>query len=311
VADPPDLEARLAALARPGRHERGGSLWQRSRVRIAPGIGRLVPREVAVRRAVRAGERQWEDSKAARKKAARWMAMMLHRPANDPEVQRLAREAVIDWSVRQVLIERVWEASREGRVHGPEHFEEARAGGRGVLVVGTHFALGMNGMFRLTKRYGPCYVVRAPRDVDRRGRNTLIMRRRWLAAERQGVRFVDRKESYPVMRALLERGEICALAFDAAGRVETDLAGQRTWLAGGAAELALDAGVPVMVGMTLRDGTEQVGHWAPPLESGDFADARALHQRIAEILSPWILDHLPQLYPHQLPQQPRGSWNDV
>lgn len=308
---PSDTGERLAALQRGGRHERGGSPWRRTWARFAPALGRVVPRERAIARATRAGERQWEESKAARKKAVRWMAMMLKAPEPDPEVQRLAREAVIDWHVRQVLIERPWEA-RRGTVRDLEHVEAgmkiARQEGVGVLIPGTHMSLGMLGAYWLARRFRPIYVVRAPRHLEREGPQALVVRRRARAAERYGARWVDRQNSYDVMRALLLRGELCTMAFDGGGDVETELAGQRTWLAGGTVALAFETGAVIMPGLTVHEGSEQVGRSSPPLFARDFADPQAMHRHIAELFSRWILEYLPQYYPHTLPRQPRASW---
>jgi hypothetical protein len=308
AAELPDLEARLAALERPGRHERGRVLWLRDRFHVAGLVGRATPRHLAVGRATRAGERQWNDSKAARQKAVDWMTTMLRRPASDPEVQRLAREAVIDREVRRVLLDRPWDI--RGPVRGLERLEAAHAGGRGVLLATVHFGLALNGLIRTARDFRPCYSMRAPRDVQRRGRKAQVMRQRWRHAERAGVRFVDRREAYPVLHALLARGEICLIAFDSGGRVETELAGQRTWLAGGLAALARDAGVAVVPTFTLREGAQQVGYFEEPIEPGGFGDAGELHRHIAHVTSRWMLDNLVQLYPRRLPTEPRRGRPD-
>jgi lauroyl/myristoyl acyltransferase len=302
-----DLEATLAALERPGRHgPRVRGLSLRDRLELSPALGRLVPRELAVRRAVRSGERGWEDSDVVRRKAIKWMKQMLKRPGNDPEVRRLAREAVIDWKARRALLARSWEGG-EGDVHGLEHLQRARAGGRGLILLALHLGLSWNNGLVVARHCGPYYIVKAPRDKQYRGRGAQFVKQRMMAMERAGHRWVERRGCYPVLRALLERGDMCGIAFDAAGRVETELAGHRTWLAGGSAALACEVGVPVSLSVTLREGSEQVTWFEEPVEPGDFAAPAELHSHLADVVGRWITAHLPQYFPYRFSTAPRPA----
>jgi hypothetical protein len=301
----PDMEATLAALERPGRHgPRVRGLSLRDRLEMSPALGHLVPRELAVRRAVRSGERAWEDSEVVRTKAIKWMKQMLQRPGSDPEVRRLAREAVIDWKARRAILARTWEGAG-GEVHGLEHWRRVRAGGRGLILMALHLGLSWNNGLVVARHCEPYYIVRAPRDKQYRGRGAQFVKQRMIAMERAGNRWVERRGCYPVLRALLGRGDMCGIAFDAAGRVETELAGHRTWLAGGSAALACDVGVPVMLSVTLREGINQVTWFEEPIEPDDFEGPAELHRHVAERVGRRILDNPVQFYPRRLPTGPR------
>jgi Bacterial lipid A biosynthesis acyltransferase len=302
-----DLEQTLAALERPNSHEmRVTGVSLRDRVQLSPALGRLTPLSVAVRRAERRGQRRWEESAGARKKATKWMAEMMGVPVRDPEAQRLAGEAVIDSEVRRALTARHWEAGH-GPIHGLDRLEQARARGRGVLLAGLHIGVPLNAPLQIATQYRPYYLVRAVRGQDRQGPSALVIKQRMVVLERAGSRFVDRKNSYPVLRALLERGEMCGLMFDSTGPVETELAGRRTYVAGGLAALAWETGAPIVLGYTLRDGAGHVAHISEPIEASDFDGPDEVHRHLASICSRVMLDNLVQLYPRRLPTRPRGG----
>jgi lauroyl/myristoyl acyltransferase len=299
-----NVEATLAALERPPRRGwrvRGLSL--RDRLELSPAAGRLVPRELALQRAARSGERQWEDSELLRRKAAKWMKDVLGRPRS-ADVEPLAREAVIDWNVRQAMLARPWEGAG-GQVYGLEDVARARAGGRGVILMGAHLGLVFHGALVVARHCQPYYVVRAAREDADRGRGAQVRKHRMRALERAGNRWVDRRGSYPVLRRLLERGDMVGMVFDAAGRMETELAGHRTWVAGGWAALAFDVGIAVVLSFTLRDGSEQVTWFEEPIEPGDFADPAEFHRHTGARVGRWMLDNPVQLYPRRFPTRPR------
>jgi lauroyl/myristoyl acyltransferase len=303
-----DLKQTLAAIERPSsRKLRVTGVSLRDRARVSPVLGRLTPVSVAVRRAERRGERRWEESARARKKASRWMAEMLGVPADGAEAQGLAREAVVDSEVRRALTARHWEAGH-GPIYGLDSLREARERGRGVLLAGLHIGVLFNAPMQIATQYCPYYLVRATRGQDRQGAGALVIKQRMVAMERAGNRWLERKNSYPVVRALLERGEMCGLMFDSGGRVETEVAGQRTYLAGGIAGLAWETGAPIVLGVTLREG--EVGtacYLHEPIESADFDGPEEMHHHLAVVCSRVIRDNLVQLYPRRLPSQPRGG----
>lgn len=304
---PADLERTLAAIERPNSHRmRVGGVSLLGRAKAAPAVRRLTPRGAAVRRAEDRGRRRWEESPGTRKKASRWMEDMRGLPAGDPEAQRLGRAAVLDAEVRLTMQSRHWEAGH-GPVHGLERMKRARARGRGVLVAGLHVGVLLNAPVQIAAQYEPYYLVRALRRGERQGASALVIKQRMVAMERVGLRWVERKNSYPVVRALLERGEMCGLMFDSSGNVETELMGRRTWLAGGLAALACETGAPIVLGYTLREGDGHACYVEEPIDAADFAGPEEVHRHLAGVCSRVLLDNLIQFYPRRLPAQPRSG----
>src|SRR5215210_7613064 len=88
---------------------------------------RRLPRWVAIARAVRRGRASWEVE------AERRRALVVMEPvARDPgELEALARRHLVEHSVREALLARLWEVERRPRTAPPR--------GRGVLVSFCHF----------------------------------------------------------------------------------------------------------------------------------------------------------------------------
>ena len=78
----------------------------------------------------------------------------------------------------------------------------------------------------------------------------------------EGCTFIYPGGSYATLRAVLQRGGVCAIAFDVPGRRDTAFLGQRTGLATGIASLAVEVGVPVLPTLAI------------PGERGESGDSR-------------------------------------
>src|SRR5215210_4716585 len=88
---------------------------------------RRLPRWVAIARAVRRG-RAWWDVETERHRAL----VVMQPVARDPgELEALARRHLVEHSVREALLARLWELERSPRTAPPR--------GRGLLVTYCHF----------------------------------------------------------------------------------------------------------------------------------------------------------------------------
>jgi hypothetical protein len=115
---------------------------------------------------------------------------------------------------------------------------------------------------------------------------------RWL--EEAGCRIIRRGRSYRVFRALLNRGEACWFAVDAAGRVDLWLAGHAVRVQIGVASLALETGAPILPGLILRQGWRQRGVLFAPIDPADFTKPAELTQHMFEVLGPTLAAEMEQ-----------------
>jgi lauroyl/myristoyl acyltransferase len=129
---------------------------------------------------------------------------------------------------------------------------DPRVGSRRPVFVGMHLGAVELGMFFLTQRHG----LRAVAPMERVGNPALHA---YLARSRaaSGVRIVGLESARQEIRAALATGEIVGIVGDrdvAGSGVSVDLLGHPARLPVGAALLAVDAGLPIVVGAIRRTG---------------------------------------------------------
>lgn len=293
------LEEALADLERPKSH-----LFEPTHQTLAirlygtPLLHRAVPTPVALRLAALRGRLEWRLV-ARRRREALALAETIGVSPDEAARRRFARSRVIEDAVQAELKWRTWLWYRL-RLEGLEHFEAARARGGGVLLANAHIGPFLGSIYALAARGVKVYVSGSNwgGDVSRRGRRGRWTQMQDRGLEATGSRWIHRGGSYPLFRALLERGEVCLLAADAPGEHEAELAGRTVHVRGGIASLALETGTPVVPVLTLRRGRRQVVTFYDPIDPAAFADPAKLTQCIFDALSPAIARHLEQVHPN-------------
>jgi hypothetical protein len=288
VAQEESLAQRLDELDRPtARLLRPTSQTLPIRIYGSKAFHRLVPIRLAALR----GRLEWWTVPRRREYALDLTETIRGLPRDSPEARRYAKRRLVEDAVQAELHWRPWLGSR-APIEGFEHLTGALSDGRGVILATVHIGPFVGLVHALAARGIKVYISggrwgggEAALD-GRRGRWTL-MQNRWV--EEAGSRWVNRGGSYPVLRALLERGEICFLTVDAPGSVEVELAGHTARVRGGLASLALETGAPIVPGVTLRRGFGQAARLLEPIDPSAFDDPVELTRHLAAVLGELLL----------------------
>ena len=292
------LEARLAEIERPKAHLlRPTNQTLPMRIYGSASFHRLLPTPLALRLAALRGRLEWRVVARRRDEALRMTETIRGVPRDSPDASRFARERLVEDAVQAELNWRPW-LGRRTEIEGMEHLASARTRERGVIVATAHVGPFLTLIHALAARGIRVYVSGGqfggePAFDGRRGRWTL-MQNRWV--EDAGGRWVHRGGSYPLLRALLERGELCVMTVDAAGSVEVELGGHRAHVRGGVAALAVDTGALILPAAALRHGSRPVVTIFDPVEPADFADADELTRQLSQELGEVFLSEPEQVH---------------
>jgi lauroyl/myristoyl acyltransferase len=193
-------------------------------------------------------------------------------------------------------------------IQGYERFEAARARSEaGVIVANLHVGPFLGLVHALAARdvklYLPGGEWGVPTVAGLRGR-WIATQNRWV--EEAGCRWVPVGGSYPVLRALLERGEACLLAVDVPGDVDVELAGRPARVRSGIARLALETGSPILPIVTLRRGWSFVGMIGKPIDPAEFDDPATLTRHLVAAQAPVFLQEAEQVHAHAV-----DVWDDA
>jgi lauroyl/myristoyl acyltransferase len=274
-------------------------------VKTSPWLRRLLPTPLVFKMASRRGRARWERSPEDRENAVAAMETIVAGTPRAHELTELARAHLMGRVVDQALFWQPWrklilDAQSMTRLHN------ALAQGRGVLLSLSHF-----GQYHRATTSGfwsverVVYVVAgrsffATPTADYAGRYLA----RWRKLNHSPLVLSD--GSFPVLQALLERGEIVVLYFDRPGGHATRFLGKTAALADGTARLAVETNALVLPMRARRvdyRGWLDVG---APLDPQDFASVDELHSRLAAVHESWILE-----YPESM-RDPRsfgwGQW---
>jgi len=265
-----------------------------ARLYADPRLHRLVPDSLAVEVAGRVGPamRQRRNPNE-RRDAETFMRQLLQHTPRAAEAPELARRWLAQKSRTGEVFWRPWLMDR-ARIEGAEHWEAARAEGKGVVLVFGHIvgAWLMPGILG-TKGYpvyiviGPHYYAPMPRGYEglalmhRRvayGENVLPMDHIVLATS-PPQRFLD----------ILAAGEVVAVAFDAPGRAATPFLGRTVGFGGAPARLAFETGAKVLPAVPELEGTQLTMRFYPPIDPVQFEDHTALRAAIAATFEPIVL----------------------
>jgi lauroyl/myristoyl acyltransferase len=284
----PDMDRTLEALERFPAVPRMPSVPFALRVKTSPLLWRLLPRRALIARAIRKARQIWESSPSERGQARAAMARIVTGTPQAGALEKLAREYITERQVHNVLFWRPWKAPRLGE-QSSARVRKAVDGERGVVLSVSHtgpfhlipgvFARGDRGLYAVS---GPWYFE--PPSHDYWGRRLA----RWRKGA-QGRRVLSTR-SFPILKALLERGQNVLIYFDLPGPRETRFLGKRVMLADGSARLACEADA-IVLPLRIRRAGETV--WldvAAPLDPRGFADVGELHVALAALHERWILE---------------------
>ena len=96
--------------------------------------------------------------------------------------------------------------------------------------------------------------------------------------------------SFPILSALLKRGEVVFLFFDMPGSHETRFLGKTAMLADGTARLAVQTDAVVLPLRSRSSGHRVSLDAGAPLDPREYADADELHSALAHRHERWILE---------------------
>ena len=262
---------------------------------------RLLPDPVALRLAALRGWLEWFV--VPRRRAE---ALALTRAIRGVDSTRFAKRRLVDDAVRAELQWRPW-LCRRIAIEGYERFEHARArSGAGVILANLHVGPFLGLVHALAARgvklYLPGGTWGVPTIDGLRGR-WIATQNRWV--EEAGCRWVAVGGSYPVLRALLERGETCLIAVDVPGELHVELAGRPARVRTGIARLALETGSPILPIVTLRRGWSFVGSIGEPIDPAGFADPATLTRHLVAVQAPVFLQEPEQVHAHAI-----DVWDD-
>ena len=296
------LERRLDELERPKAHLVEltgqtlpilvyGSAW----------FHRLLPDAVALRLAALRGWVEWFV--VPRRRAE---GLELARAIRGEASARFARRRLIEDAVRAELQWRLG-TYRRISVEGYERFQAARAGsGAGVILANLHVGPFLGLVHALAARgvklYLPGGTWGVPTVDGLRGR-WIATQNRWI--EEAGCRWVPVGGSYPVLLALLERGETCMIAVDVPGELQVELAGRPARVRTGIARLALETTSPILPIVTLRRGWRFVGMIGEPIDPTGFDDPTTLTQHLVAVHTPVFVREPEQVHAHAI-----DVWDD-
>lgn len=292
------LERTLAELEHPKAHLAeltGQSVF----VRLYgwPPLHRAVPTWVALRLAALRGLLEWY-AVARRRAEGLALARATHGRHAGP---REGRRRVVEDAVQAEVQWRPWLARRMP-IEGFEHFIAARERSpAGVILANVHVGPLMGLVHALAARGFKLYLPGgdwgggAASRHGRAGRWTFVQNR-WV--EDAGSRWVPTGGSYPVLRALLERGETLILAADVRGDVDVELGAHPARVRSGIAQLALDTGSPILPVTTLRRGDGLVGLVGEAIDPAAYSDAAELTRRVTAALGHGFREAPEQVRPY-------------
>jgi hypothetical protein len=302
---PDELSAALADVARPKASllEIGDEPWW-ARIYCRERFHRLLPAAAGVQLASLAGTVAW--FRRGPKAQALQRAWTFTRSPDKAELGLFARRHLREYRRQDELFWRPWLVPGM-RIDGIEHFDAARAGGRGVIVGGIHTgpmaSLQLALARRLRRDPRRLYISRWASIEDEAAQDG--PRARYLPAkvrrlEAVGARYVGRGGSYAIFAELLRRGETCWMAIDTAGikrgRV-ANLAGQPTKLATGIPALARETGALVVPAHAFRDGHRPAGRMLEPIDPEDYASADEMHDALVGAANEMIAADPGQIMP--------------
>jgi len=279
----------LESVSRPPVSPRMPSASLEVRAKTSPLLHSLLPARVAVARAERQGQANWERSPRDRADALATMETIVAGTRRAGDLDELARVHHIERAVdRAIFWQNPWSAKIDAVSRA--RLEAALSEGRGVLLSACH--LGAYYRLQCAPPFNGrvTYLVPGPWFFEPPSHNYWGRR---LARWRKGMssRLVPAKGSFRIIQALLERGDAVFLFLDMPGPRETSFLGKPAQLAEGSAQLAVRADALVLPVRARRSGHRVWVDVAAPLDPREFAGVDDLHDALVAVHERWILEN--------------------
>lgn len=304
AAENHDLSAAVAAARAPLNPIPMPRATLRLRLSTSTTLRHLLPTGLVVRRALVKGRARWEDLDE-RQHALDTMNAILAGTARAGEVEELARRRLIEENVQEALFWQPWRTASVDAV-SRDNQQRALSANRRLLLSACHFGPYFLNMSAFASLGRSTIAVSAPwffRDpsADYWGRR--------LARWRTGIAKRDERlacsdDGFPVVRALLEAGEIVLNYFDMPGSMRTEFLGKPVMLSSGSSQLAFQTEALVLPLRARRDGDRVWTDVFEPLDARDFAGPEQLHRALGAVHERSILE-----FPETLEDPNRaGAW---
>ncbi len=262
----------------------------------------LIPLDLAYRVSLPVSDIFYGLWKSKRETARRNYARILGRRVRDPLVRRLAQDSFRQFGryIVELLHVQGWsmDALRERvDIEGEEHFDEAKAYGRGVIFTSAHMgSMEVASSLALLRGYKITSVAAWLRPK-------LLMDWILTCRAKMGVTLLPSVGSGMKLVRTLRRNEMVALVVDVGiangGGVSATFFGHETQLPVGPARLARLSGAPIIFGLAVRKANGRfLAHLSPPIlanrELEAEEDARQVTQRMVDEFEGFV-----QRYPEQ------------
>lgn len=258
-------------------------------------VHRLLPAPLALAIAAGVGPAVRERRNPAEQRDAEdFMGELLLHTSRAAEAKSLARDWLKEKARLRELFWRPW-LLEHSRIHGAEHWDAARPGGRACIIVLGHFGptaavptiLELNGFHHYLVA-SPHYWKPMPPGYE--GLATLYRRREYI--ERIfGSRVIPADARPERFLELLAGGESIAIAFDVPGFAATPFLGRNLALGGGPATLALKTRARILPVFPERHGSRVDLRLLEPLDPAEYSDPRSLRAAIAQTFEPLVVAH--------------------
>lgn len=255
---------------------------------------RLIPARLALSIVGGIGPAVRQRRNPAERDAARefMRELLLHTPRH-AEADVLADRWLVEKSKLRELFWRPW-LLEKSEVHGREHWEAARAGGKGFVIIFGHMVatwavpaiLGTRG-FEHYIVMGPHYWAPLPPGYE--GLSTLYRRETYGVRPLGNARLISTEGRAERLPELIAAGQPIAIAFDAPGRAATPFLGRNIAIGGGGPALAHATQCKVLPVVPERHGTRIDLRFHAPLDAADYPDARSLRAAVAGVFEPIVL----------------------
>lgn len=240
----------------------------------------------------RTRDTRWERFRAFHER------LLAHTPLAGTE-EDVAERACAEMIRTAELYWRPWLMARTS-AEGVERLRAARAEGRGVAAVFTHFGIPY-AQFPLLGRLGvDAYAITGAFHFDDPA-DTYAGR-----FARQGRAHIEQLgpgralvagQAFDPALALLRRGATVSIAFDLVGSTPTPFLGRTVQLASGASRLPFAAGAMVVPFVCRRAGHLPVVRFGEPIDAREHADAVSLQASVAAVMERWALERPEAVWP--------------
>ncbi|MEX0620531.1 MAG: hypothetical protein WD181_03030 [Solirubrobacterales bacterium] len=269
-----------------------------SRLYGLPALHRLLPALLAVRLAKLRGSLEWRLIRSRRDQARQIAVALTGEPEGSEAVARFGRKYRQEKAMQSELSLRPWMA-RKMPVEGAAGLRKAIASGRGVLLAGMHFGPMLSLHHALAHHGFKVYLSggHPPEEWMPDGFSGRWVKMQNIWIEELGHRWVHLGGSYPVLRAVLEDGGVCWLAWDTKGSdLETTYLGRTVRVPPGLARLHLETGAPILPAVSFREGSKMRGFVGPPLNVPKGGDEVLINRILGETMSAIVRPRLAQAH---------------